>query len=155
MLPRPAATSPRPARTTRAPMIRSRPRPGPSRAAAHLPAVTTRPSAPPRMPTGSEVSVPAINPSLADASNALVLTAVLLYALAMLCYACDFAFRKERLLAPEKEAQAQAKVPELVGAAASATTAAPDGPASTPPPPPVTAAAGRAGGTSRWPTGFW
>ncbi len=46
--------------------------------------------------------MPAINPALADASNALVLTAVLLYALAMLCYACDFAFRKERLLAPEQ-----------------------------------------------------
>jgi cytochrome c-type biogenesis protein CcsB len=101
--------------------------------------------------------VPAINPSLADASNALVLTAVLLYAIAMLCYACDFAFRKERLLAPEKEAetQAEAKVPELVGAAASAATAAPDSSAATPPPPPVTAVAAGAAGTSRWPTGFW
>jgi len=72
--------------------------------------------------------VPAINPALADASNALVLTAVLLYALAMLCYACDFAFRKERLLAPEKPAEAQAqadvKVPELVGASAGTAAAA-------------------------------
>ncbi|MGH3394870.1 MAG: c-type cytochrome biogenesis protein CcsB [Streptosporangiaceae bacterium] len=123
--------------------------------------------------------MPAINPALADASNALVLTAVLLYALAMLCYACDFAFRKERLVAPEKtavaeaEGQAGVKVPELVGAssasvAASAAdsavaTAGPAGSAA------VTGSAGSGGsgaasggsasggavGTSRWPTGFW
>jgi cytochrome c-type biogenesis protein CcsB len=42
-----------------------------------------------------------INSGLADASNVFLLTTVILYALAMLGYACDFAFRKERLLAPE------------------------------------------------------
>jgi cytochrome c-type biogenesis protein CcsB len=42
-----------------------------------------------------------INSGLADASNVFLLTTVILYALAMLSYACDFAFRKERLLAPE------------------------------------------------------
>jgi cytochrome c-type biogenesis protein CcsB len=42
-----------------------------------------------------------INSGLAAASNVFLLTTVILYALAMLSYACDFAFRKERLLAPE------------------------------------------------------
>jgi hypothetical protein len=57
-----------------------------------------------------------VNTSLADASNAFTLIAVLLYALAMLSYACDFAFRKERLLAP-------AAVPVLVTAGAPAPVA--------------------------------
>jgi cytochrome c-type biogenesis protein CcsB len=60
-----------------------------------------------------------INHGLADASNGFLLTTVVLYALAMLAYASDFAFRKERLLAPEPAAPvvpAQAQVPELVGA---------------------------------------
>ena len=34
-----------------------------------------------------------INSGLADASNVFLLTTVILYALAMLSYACDFAFR--------------------------------------------------------------
>jgi cytochrome c-type biogenesis protein CcsB len=42
-----------------------------------------------------------INSGLADASNVFLLATVILYALAMLSYACDFAFRKERLLAPD------------------------------------------------------
>ena len=42
-----------------------------------------------------------INSGLADASNVFLLTTVILYALAMLCYSCDFAFRKDRLQAPE------------------------------------------------------
>jgi cytochrome c-type biogenesis protein CcsB len=42
-----------------------------------------------------------INSGLADASNVLLLSTVILYALAALCYSCDFAFRKERLLAPD------------------------------------------------------
>jgi cytochrome c-type biogenesis protein CcsB len=45
-----------------------------------------------------------INSGLADASNVFLLATVILYALAMLSYACDFAFRKERLLAPEAAA---------------------------------------------------
>jgi cytochrome c-type biogenesis protein CcsB len=55
-----------------------------------------------------------INSGLADASNVFLLTTVILYALAMLSYACDFAFRKERLLAPE---------PATAPASASAATA--------------------------------
>jgi hypothetical protein len=35
-----------------------------------------------------------INSGLADASNVFLLTTVILYALAMLCYSCEFAFRK-------------------------------------------------------------
>ena len=94
-----------------------------------------------------------INQGLADASNACLLTTVLLYALGMLAYACDFAFRKERLVAP-----AAVQVPELVGAAAGGTgspavppraagPAATTGPAGTMP--------GGPAGTTRWPTGFW
>ena len=105
--------------------------------------------------------MPAINSSLADASNALILTAVLLYALAMLCYACDFAFRKERLLAPEEEAQAKLKVPELVGAATGASAAEPAAAGAGAVPAgagAVSAGAGGSGGgaaTGRWPSGFW
>ena len=114
--------------------------------------------------------MPAINSSLADASNALVLTATLLYALAMLCYACDFAFRKEKLLAPEAAPQAEAaqvKVPELVGAGAAASgsrttvsgsAAAISGSAgSSAMVSGSTGSGGFAGGagTSRWPTGLW
>ncbi|HEU5420082.1 MAG TPA: c-type cytochrome biogenesis protein CcsB [Streptosporangiaceae bacterium] len=84
-----------------------------------------------------------INGGLADASNAALLTAVLLYAMGMFAYACDFAFRKERLAAPQT-----AQVPELVGAAAGGTggpaPAAPQGPAPAVPAP-----------ASRWPSGFW
>jgi cytochrome c-type biogenesis protein CcsB len=101
-----------------------------------------------------------INHGLADASNGFLLTTVILYALAMLSYACDFAFRKERLLAP-----ATARAPELVTAGTAAATA-PD--AGT-----LNAAAlngsvlNGAGGSDRagadggrasagpWPTGFW
>ena len=101
-----------------------------------------------------------INTGLADASNGLLLTTVVLYALAMLSYACDFAFRKERLLGPAKTEAVRAEVvPELVaagvgggsgaatttldrpsaGGAGDSGTVAPDGPAR----------------TSLWPTGFW
>jgi cytochrome c-type biogenesis protein CcsB len=79
-----------------------------------------------------------INHGLADASNACLLTTVLLYALGMLAYACDFAFRKERLVAPET-----APVPALVGAGPGGTgTPAPADPVAQPP-------------ASRWPSGFW
>jgi len=89
-----------------------------------------------------------INGGLADASNAALLTAVLLYAVGMLAYACDFAFRKERLAAP-----ATAQVPELVGAAAGSPGggAAPEAPE--PPAGPAHPAA--TGPASLWPSGFW
>jgi cytochrome c-type biogenesis protein CcsB len=96
-----------------------------------------------------------INHGLADASNGFLLTTVVLYALAMLAYACDFAFRKERLLAPDPAAVVPAQVPELVsagsaGVAGSAGAAAvrPDG----------SDRGGAAGGPTdagRWPTGLW
>jgi cytochrome c-type biogenesis protein CcsB len=90
-----------------------------------------------------------INSGLADASNVFLLATVILYALAMLSYACDFAFRKERLLAPDPAAASAAAVSagaapagavaELVTVGGSAagvtagTAAAGPGPASTAP----------------------
>jgi cytochrome c-type biogenesis protein CcsB len=61
-------------------------------------------------PTGSEAHVP-VNTGLADISNDLLLTAVVIYALAMLAYACDFAFGKKKVPAVRA-----ARVPVLVGA---------------------------------------
>jgi cytochrome c-type biogenesis protein CcsB len=40
-----------------------------------------------------------VNTGLADVSNVLLFTTVILYALAMLAYACDFAFARQRVLA--------------------------------------------------------
>jgi cytochrome c-type biogenesis protein CcsB len=62
-----------------------------------------------------------INVSLADLSNGLLLSTLFLYALAMLCYACDFAFARQRVQAGLT--QAELAVPELVGAGAAAATA--------------------------------
>ena len=61
-----------------------------------------------------------VNIGLADTSNSCLLTAVLLYALAMLAYACDFAFGKERVLA----SAGLAGQPELVGAGVGAAAVA-------------------------------
>jgi cytochrome c-type biogenesis protein CcsB len=61
-----------------------------------------------------------VNIGLADASNSCLLTAVILYALAMLAYACDFAFGKERVLA----SAGLAGQPALVGAGVGAASAA-------------------------------
>jgi cytochrome c-type biogenesis protein CcsB len=52
-----------------------------------------------------------VNTGLADLSNDLLLTAVVIYALAMLAYACDFAFGKKKVPAVRA-----ARVPVLVGA---------------------------------------
>jgi cytochrome c-type biogenesis protein CcsB len=93
-----------------------------------------------------------VNIDLADTSNGCLLAAVLLYALGMLAYACDFAFAKHRL-APAAAATGE---PELVGAGVGAAAAAaglvsrPDAgagdarPATGPPP-----------AQGPWPTGFW
>jgi cytochrome c-type biogenesis protein CcsB len=81
-----------------------------------------------------------INSGLADASNVFLLATVILYALAMLSYACDFAFRKERLLAPEAAAATAVTagpatavsagiVPELVTVGGATPAAAGPGPA--------------------------
>jgi cytochrome c-type biogenesis protein CcsB len=74
-----------------------------------------------------------INHGLANASNAFLLTTVVLYALAMLSYACDFAFRA-------------VMVPDLAVAAAGGGVAVATGP--------------RPSGSGipapgRWPTGVW
>jgi cytochrome c-type biogenesis protein CcsB len=74
-----------------------------------------------------------VNTGLADISNDLLLTAVVIYALAMLAYACDFAFGKKKKV---PAARAAARVPVLVGAEPAAAEA---GQAAPP-------AAGRAGG---------
>ncbi|HXP21165.1 MAG TPA: c-type cytochrome biogenesis protein CcsB [Streptosporangiaceae bacterium] len=60
-----------------------------------------------------------INTGLAQLSNAALVSAIVLYALAMLAYAGDFAFGKHRTAAAP-----QARVPELVGAGAPVAAAA-------------------------------
>lgn len=124
-----------------------------------------------------------ISSGLADASNALLLTTVLLYALGMLAYASDLAFRKERLMpaepatadaaeaeAPAESAASTAEVPELaaVGAAASGAAASPGAAALAGTGTGAGAAGEAADGpgdgsddadaeqvVSRWPSGFW
>ena len=60
-----------------------------------------------------------VNTGLANVSNDLLLTAVVIYALAMLAYACDFAFGKKKVPAVRT-----ARVPALVGAASAPDEAA-------------------------------
>jgi cytochrome c-type biogenesis protein CcsB len=100
-----------------------------------------------------------INATLAGLGNGLLLTAVLLYALAMLCYACDLAFARHRVMAGLTDAaMTDATVPSLVAAGAggpavpvAADPAAPAPPAGAQPP----VAAEAHGRSSRWPSGFW
>jgi cytochrome c-type biogenesis protein CcsB len=110
-----------------------------------------------------------VNIDLADVSNSCLLAAVILYALAMLAYACDFAFGKQRLMA----AVASDAVPELVGvgavadaAGSGAVIAAGSGPGASAgdatgdlaPPAgmaPPARLAGPPQAEGRWPTGFW
>jgi cytochrome c-type biogenesis protein CcsB len=91
-----------------------------------------------------------VSSGLAQVSNEFLFGTVVVYALAMLCYACDFAFARQRVLAA-------APVPELVGAGAG-------GPALPPSPPsaanevaagPATGFGARQAAASRWPSGFW
>jgi cytochrome c-type biogenesis protein CcsB len=101
-----------------------------------------------------------INTGLADASNALLLSTVVLYALAMLSYACDFAFRKERLMA-SATAPAPAPAPALVSASVAGvgggSAVAVDGRGS------ADGGSGAGGDAADeepvrgklWPTGFW
>ena len=87
-----------------------------------------------------------VNSGLADAANAFLFATVILYALAMLAYACDFAFARQRVLADAVPA------PALVAAGAggpAVTVAADPGP---PPAAPGAPAGERAG---RWPSGVW
>src|ERR1700729_3307351 len=57
-----------------------------------------------------------INTTLADTSNGLLLSTVVIYAIAMLCYACDFAFAKHRVLGDGTEKAATVAAPELASA---------------------------------------
>ncbi len=89
-----------------------------------------------------------VNSGLAQVSNELLFGTVILYAIAMLCYACDFAFGKQPALAV-------APVSELVSAGAPAGTGVVGaGPGATAR---RDAASSAAGGSaaSRWPSGFW
>jgi cytochrome c-type biogenesis protein CcsB len=93
--------------------------------------------------------------SLGDLSNGLLLIAVVVYALAMLCYASDLAFARHRVMAGLTGAAAKsAAVPELAAVGAAAGPGAPASAGAAPPP----AAAGPAAPparASRWPQGFW
>jgi cytochrome c-type biogenesis protein CcsB len=84
-----------------------------------------------------------INTGLADVSNVLLFSTVILYALAMLSYACDFAFSRQRV-----KIGVPALVPVGAGGPAVGLPPAPPPAATTP----VTAADPQA---SRWPSGFW
>jgi cytochrome c-type biogenesis protein CcsB len=86
-----------------------------------------------------------VNTGLADISNVLLLSTVVFYALAMLSYACDFAFGRRPAVAA---AAVGARVPELVGAASAAPAA---NSAVSPPGPP----GGLPAGQARRPAGFW
>jgi cytochrome c-type biogenesis protein CcsB len=113
-----------------------------------------------------------VNIGLADTSNGCLLLAVILYALGMLAYACDFAFSKQRLLAAAGPAKAAGEVAELAGAgvlAGGQAAGVADGAVAgaVPAAGPVPGAAPVASGTAtagrgvpparpgRWPTGFW
>jgi len=108
-----------------------------------------------------------VNTTLADTSNGLLLSTVILYALAMLCYASDFAFARHRVMPGVADGAATAGTPELAAmpelvtagigghsapvkrtaGASGAPSAAVIG----------SLAAGSAGDApaSRWPSGFW
>jgi cytochrome c-type biogenesis protein CcsB len=91
-----------------------------------------------------------INASLGDLSNGLLLVTVVLYALAMLCYASDFAFARHRVMAGLTETSAAEMPAELVAAGSGGPAAIV---ASTTPAPLSTATPDEA--ASRWPRGFW
>jgi cytochrome c-type biogenesis protein CcsB len=93
-----------------------------------------------------------INIGEADLSHALLLAAIVAYALAMLAYACDFAFGRHWVAAV-----APAAVPELVGAGAvtAGAGAAPVSPPATgQPASPAAGTADRAGRTGGWASGW-
>jgi cytochrome c-type biogenesis protein CcsB len=82
-----------------------------------------------------------VSTALADASNAFLVATVILYALAMLAYACDFAFARQRVLA---DVEAPALVAVGAGGPAVPVAAGPGAPA------------GRdAAPAGRWPSGVW
>ena len=85
-----------------------------------------------------------VNIDLADASNALLVATLVLYALAMLAYACDFAFARQRVLAG-----VETPVRVAVGAGGPEVAVTGD------PGPPAAASAGPDPAAGRWPAGAW
>ena len=85
-----------------------------------------------------------VNIDLADASNALLVATLVLYALAMLAYACDFAFARQRVLAG-------VETPVRVAVGAGGPEVAVTGEAG----PPAAASAGPGPAAGRWPAGVW
>jgi cytochrome c-type biogenesis protein CcsB len=94
-----------------------------------------------------------INSGLASLSNALIFTTVILYAIAMFSYACDFAFAKRRVVETAvAEPAPQEAVSQLVAAGAGGPTVS----VTTAPRGSSTGANGvDSAQTSRWPSGFW
>jgi cytochrome c-type biogenesis protein CcsB len=86
-----------------------------------------------------------VNSGLADAANALLFSTVILYALAMLAYACDFAFARQRVLADTVPADTAAPALVAVGAGGPEVRVRPPA-AGGGQPPPV---------PGRWPAGVW
>jgi cytochrome c-type biogenesis protein CcsB len=104
-----------------------------------------------------------INVSLGDLSNGLLLITVVLYALAMLCYASDFAFARHRVMAGLTDGSvAEVPAAEFVAAGSGGIAGGSGGSpprdvaattvATGTPPAPVTPPGEPA---SRWPAGFW
>jgi cytochrome c-type biogenesis protein CcsB len=87
-----------------------------------------------------------VNTGLADASNVLLFSTVIMYALAMLSYAFDFAFARQRVLADIPAERV------AVGAGGPPVTV-PGGPAG--PPRAATPAVPVGQPAERWPGGFW
>ena len=110
-----------------------------------------------------------INTNLADLSNALLLSTVIVYALAMLCYASDFAFARTRLMAGlADDAAAEVPMAELVTAGSSPRAGTAGGSGGSSPRAGTTggseepagaaaalAVAGAGRTASRWPSGRW
>jgi cytochrome c-type biogenesis protein CcsB len=94
-----------------------------------------------------------VNTGLADASNALLFSTVILYALAMLAYACDFAFARQRVLADAAVPAARVAVgaggPPVTVPPVTVPPVAPGSAVAPPGAVPVGQPAGR------WPAGFW
>jgi cytochrome c-type biogenesis protein CcsB len=95
-----------------------------------------------------------INTAAADTSNGLLLSTVIIYAIAMLCYACDFAFAKHRVLAGLTES-APVAAPELVAARVGSTPGKAARTADRSSGIGAVPGAGSAQPASRWPIGFW
>lgn len=104
-----------------------------------------------------------VNTALADTSNGLLLSTLVLYAFAMLSYAGDLAFARHRVMEglPAAAESAAAQVPELVGAVAGSghtatvTSAGTGAAASDAGSDAASGGPAAAARVSRWPSGAW